>query len=424
MTCEEAIAYIHSLLKFGMKPGMERMEALLHAIGHPERKIKVIHVAGTNGKGSTATMIAGALTHAGYKVGLFTSPYVMDFRERIQIDGCMIPPDTLAGLTQHLQPVAEAKRKQGNGPTEFEFITGLALQYFAAEDCDYVVLEVGLGGLLDSTNVIARPLCAVICNVALDHTDILGETVQKIAAQKAGIIKAGCPVVIGPQTFPEALEILVQAAEAKNAPYCICKASDATILEENAAGVVFSYTGNRYQTGMPGLHQVRNAITALEALAAVRPDLPEASAAAGIASARLAARQEWLAPDCLLDGGHNPDGAAALAKTLAAHGNKFHALLGMMADKDVPGYLEQIAPYLQDAVTVTVGTNPRSLTGAALAGFLWAYNDYVSVAVDYDSALKMLFSKEDGLPYLICGSFYLAGDIRQQVLEILKNRTD
>ena len=193
MTLDEALYYIHSVCWKGSVPGLERISALLDKMGHPERKLKFIHVTGTNGKGSTCAMLASMFTKAGYKTGLYTSPFLIRFNERIQIDGVQISDEEICRITEYIKPLADSIFEQ---PTEFEMVTALGFEYFARQGCDLVVCEVGMGGEFDATNVILPPEAAVICNIGLDHTEVLGDTLEKIAATKSGIIKPGCDAVI------------------------------------------------------------------------------------------------------------------------------------------------------------------------------------------------------------------------------------
>ena len=198
MNYTEARDYVDATERFGIKPGLERIIKMMAYVGNPQDKLKFVHVAGTNGKGSTSTMLASILTNSGYKTGLFTSPYVIDFRERFMVDGEMISEEEFAEIMTKVRTVNDLLEKSGCSLTQFELITAVALLWFVQKECDVVVLECGLGGRLDSTNVIKNPLCSVITKISLDHTDILGDTVEKIAAEKAGIIKPGCPVVLTP----------------------------------------------------------------------------------------------------------------------------------------------------------------------------------------------------------------------------------
>lgn len=421
MQYETALTYIHSLLKFGIKPGFQRINALLEGLHNPEKALKVIHVAGTNGKGSTCTFVSSVLSGAGYKTGLFTSPYVVDFRERIQIDGEYIGEGELAELTERVKAVADAQEALGNGPTEFEFITALAFLYFEEMGCDYVVLETGLGGRLDSTNVVEKPLCCGITNIALDHTAVLGDTIEAITMEKCGIIKTGCPVVVSPQKFEKAEHIIFHSALNFNCDVTVCNLDRAGVIRQDLSGSEFVYDGEIYQIGLIGQHQIANAITAIEMLKSSGIMLTSEQIKIGLHKAFIPSRMELLSsnPVVILDGAHNPDGASALYNTLK--GQKFTAIMGMMGDKDYKNAVKILSPLIDSAVTVTVASNPRSLSAEELCNTLKQYIPDVTPADSYDSALKLAKEKMGERPLLICGSFYLSGDIRQMAMDFFKN---
>ena len=436
MNYREAVAYIHSLLQFGIKPGLERIQALLDRLGNPERRLPVLHVAGTNGKGSTCAMLASVLEAAGYKTGLFISPYVINFRERMQINGRFIPPGELAERTERLRGIAAELEKEDLGPTEFEFITALALSWFADENCGAVVLETGLGGRLDSTNVVPAPLVSVITSISLDHTAILGDTIEQIAMEKSGIIKPGRPVVVSPGLRDEALGVVRRTAgERRSAVYQPLAAVDIvamglkgsrfvtgkTALREPGceAALLNEGAGKAYAVGLAGDHQVANALTAIEAIRRCSLPVSEEALRAGLLKARFPARLELLCekPAVILDGAHNPEGAAALARAAAPMAGTITAVMGMMSDKDYESALCVLAPLCRSIVTVRVRDNPRSLTAAALAAAAKKYCADVTAAASYRRALALAAEKAEGGPVLICGSFYLAGAIRQKALD-------
>lgn len=423
MNYNDALSYIHSLLKFGIKPGFERINALLSAIGDPQEELKVIHVAGTNGKGSTCTMVASALSSAGYKTGLFTSPYVVDFCERIQVDSEYIPHGDLARLTEELKPIADKNEEAGFGPTEFEFITALAFLYFKNVGCDYVVLETGLGGRLDSTNVVKNPLCVGITNIALDHTAILGDSIEAITAEKCGIIKSGIPVVCAVQRFKKAEEIIFASALNIDCDVTLCRMENAEIISRDFTGSRFVYDGEEYFIRLVGDHQIANAITAIELLRSSGIELTTDDIKRGLGNAFIPSRLEVLSnsPVVILDGAHNPDGAAALVSALEAFGEKFTAIVGMMSDKNYDSAVKILSSVISSSVAVEVSSNPRTLSKEQMCACLKKYIDDVELAKDYESALKLAAEKSSGKPILICGSFYLAGDIRPLAIDYFKN---
>ena len=358
MTGQEAVAYIHSYQWQRHAPGLERIRALLRALGDPQKGMKFVHVAGTNGKGSTCAMLASILEAAGYRVGLNTSPYLEDFRERIRINGQMIPEEALAELVEEIRPAAEAMEDH---PTEFELITAIALLYFRRQQCDIAVLEVGLGGALDASNVIDTPEAAVLAAMGLDHTAVLGPTLADVAAAKAGIIKPGGAVVsLG--GCPEADAVFRRVCRERGA---FLTEADFSRLGESR--VTLAGTDVRLAPYGPlhlsliGGYQLRNALLAVTAAEVLRDRgwaIDEAAVRAGLAAARWPGRMEVIRPAdpvILLEGAHNPQGAAAAAETLRElfPDRKIVLLLGMLADKDVNGVLEALAPLAEAVVTVT-----------------------------------------------------------------------
>lgn len=417
MTCEQAIEYLYSRLKFGSIPGLERIEALCNLVGNPQDKLRFVHVGGTNGKGSTCSMIAGMLQNAGYKTGLFTSPYVIDFRERIQIDGEMIDPDELGSIVEELIPLVAELDKQGITPTEFEVLTVVSLVYYQRHNCDFVVLEVGLGGLCDSTNIIKNPEVCVITSVSYDHTHILGETIEEIAFQKSGIIKENTSVVVYPQPFEEAQQIIIKTAKEKN---CRIYAVDEALInpvESDMSGSVFNYKDNTVKVSLVGAHQLYNAATAFEtgiALIERGVNLTVENILFGIEAAHIAARTQIVSkkPLVVIDGGHNPDGVAALCKNLVTvfSGKSVTAIVGMMADKDISESAKLLAPLCDKILTVTVD-NPRSMKADGLKEIFERYNSDVTAFDNLGSALNEVIGKiGENEMLLICGSLYLASE--------------
>ena len=417
MTCEQAIEYLYSRLKFGSIPGLERIEALCNLVGNPQDKLGFVHVGGTNGKGSNCAMIAGMLQNAGYKTGLFTSPYVIDFRERIQIDGEMIDPDELGSIVEELIPLVAELAKQEITPTEFEVLTVVALVYYQRHNCDFVVLEVGLGGLCDSTNIIKNPEVCVITSVSYDHTHILGETIEEIAFQKSGIIKENTSVVVYPQPFEEAQQIIIKTAKEKN---CRIYAVDEDLInpvESDMSGSVFSYKDYTVKVSLVGAHQLYNAATAFEASIALIErgvNLTVENILFGIENAHIDARTHIVSKKTLvlIDGGHNPDGVAALCKNLVTvfSGKSVTAIVGMMADKDISESAKLLAPLCDKILTVTVD-NPRSMKADGLKEIFERYNSDVTAFDNLGSALNEVIGKiGENEMLLICGSLYLASE--------------
>ncbi|MDR1464490.1 MAG: bifunctional folylpolyglutamate synthase/dihydrofolate synthase [Oscillospiraceae bacterium] len=419
MTEQQAIAYIHSLLRFGVKPGLERIRALCRALGNPQNRLRCVHIAGTNGKGSTSTMLAGILSAAGYQTGLFTSPYVWHFRERFCLNGEMIHPAALAALTEEVRAAAERLPEL---PTEFEFITALALLWYARTDCDAAVLEVGLGGRWDATNVIPPPLLAVIAKISLDHVDLLGHTVAEIAAEKCGILKPGSRAVTCCEQLPEALAVIRDTARRQGVPLEVPAAEEVSLRAASLSGSDAVLAGLPLRVPLLGEHMCRNALTAVTAARQLRTqgfDISDEAIVRGIGAARMPARMEVLSaePPVLLDGGHNADGADALAKVLDdfLSDRPLTVILGMMRDKDRAAYLGQILPRAARLIACTP-RNPRALPArelAALARTIPADPPPEMEAVP--DAAKAAALGWKALPpqgaLLICGSFYLASEL-------------
>lgn len=421
MNYEQAINYIHSLNRFGIHPGLERIEELCRAVGNPQDKLKLVHVAGTNGKGSTSTMIAGALTACGRKTGLFTSPYVSEFLERIQIDGKPCDRELFAQCVTQLEPIVAEMATRDMQPTEFEVITAAAFMVFEKAECDVCVLEVGLGGRLDSTNVIKNPLVSVIASISLDHTAILGETVEEIAKEKCGIIKPDGKTVCYPWQEKEAFEVINDTCEKMNNTLYIPNVRGIIAAENRIDGVSFAYNGTDYKLSMSGEYQVYNAVTAIEACRVL--GLDEASIKQGVEAARVPARMEVIAsfPLVLLDGGHNEDGGKAVAESLKSMlgGKRILAVIGMMADKNVESYLEKVAPLCTFVAATTVADNPRAMSADELEQ---KAKKYCCNTISFDSAAEAIeYAKNNIDDYdclLVCGSLYLAGEVRSKLKNI------
>lgn len=420
MNYEQAINYIHSLNRFGIHPGLERIEKLCRAVGNPQDRLKFVHVAGTNGKGSTSTMIAGALASSGKKTGLFTSPYVSEFLERIQINGIPANRELFAQCVTELEPIVADMAKKDMQPTEFEVITVAAFMIFERENCETCVLEVGLGGRLDSTNVIKTPLVSVIASISLDHTAILGETVEEIAKEKCGIIKQGGKTVCYPWQEDIVFDVVNDTCEKMNNNLVIPNVRGIIAVENKIDGVRFIYNSTEYKLSMSGEYQVYNAITAIEACRLLGID--EKSIKKGAESAKVPARMEVISssPLVLLDGGHNEDGGRAVAESLKSmlDGKKILAVIGMMADKNVDSYLMQVAPLCSFIAATTVADNPRAMSANELEKMAKKYCDST---LSFDTADKAVeYAAKNISDYdclLVCGSLYLAGEVR----ETLKN---
>ena len=373
MTPEQAIEAIHGFIRKGAAPGLHRIRELLSRAGNPERALKFVHIAGTNGKGSTAAMTASILTAAGYRTGLFTSPFVFRFEERMQIDGVQISGPDLAAVTEAILPHARAMAEP---PTEFELVCAIAFAYFRRKGCDIVVLEAGMGGLVDATNAIGPPEVAVITNIGLDHTEFLGDTPEKIAANKAGIFKAGSSAVVY-RGAPE-VEAVFEAACARLA-IPLKKADFAGLrpVSHTLEGQRFD-CGSRKDLFLPllGAHQLRNGAVALAVADALTERgwcIPEEAIRRGLATVGWPGRFEVAARDPLfiIDGGHNPQCIAALETNIREYlaGRRIIGLTGVLADKDYVDMYRGILPLVEKFVCITP-PSPRKLEGTVLAEHL------------------------------------------------------
>ena len=428
MTTQQAIDALHALPRMGSgAPGLARMQNLMNHLGNPENDLQCIHIAGTNGKGSLAAMTSAILTAAGYKTGLTISPYVVDFRERFQIAGEMIPPRTLVSLTQKVMDAVDAiEAEGGEKPVEFEAVTALALLWFAREKCDLVVLETGLGGRCDATNIVPHKLVAAITKIGYDHMEILGDTLDKIAAEKAGIIKEGSVVVNYPDQPVEAMgPILTAAAEAHTSIITPDK-DDLTLLRGKRLENRIDYGGYRAALGLPGIHQANHAAMAVEiALALWREfgyDISDDAILEGLANAKMPARIEVLRrhPLLLLDGCHNPDGAKMLAATLtrANFEENLVGVFGVLADKDYKEMLSDLAPCFAKVYTVTPNC-PRALSAEDLQKEARFHTDAEAADSVADALRKAIdYADENNLAgVVVCGSLYLAAEARPLLLK-------
>ena len=407
-----SVEYIHSLLRFGIKPGLERISELLSLLGNPQEKVKAIHIAGTNGKGSTSTMTANILKNAGYRTGLFTSPYVINFRERIRINGEMIPEYALAETVSRVKEKIDILNEQGTEITEFEAITATAYLYFAEEGCDFAVMETGLGGRFDATNVITRPEVCIITSISFDHTDILGDSLEKIAFEKCGIIKQNCPVVTSENQSSEAMQVIKKTCEEKSSPLFITDPQEATVISDTLGKTVFRYKGEEYELKLNGIHQTENAVNAIRTAEIL--GISKEAVKKGLGETLMTARMEVISHDPLIirEGGHNAGCAQALKSFIERYDiHNIHMIIGMMADKDTDLYLKTLAPLCKKVTCVTV-SNPRAMKAADLAAEASKYCKNVSYEENPKKAyIEESLSVPDSHTLLVCGSFYLMSDI-------------
>ena len=439
----DPVAYINTPRWQHSRLGLDRMRVLLERLGRPQDALRFVHVAGTNGKGSTCAYLASVLRAAGYRTGLFTSPYILRFEERIRVDGADITPDELRAATLAVRDEAAAiERETGEHPTEFELMLAVALVHFRAASCDIVVLEVGLGGRLDATNVIDAPEACVIARIGLDHTALLGDTLAAVAGEKCGIVKPGAPVASWPQD-PEAMAVVEAACAEAGCALAVMDPGELRVepLGEVAAGSPgadapltrrFSYRGESFETALLGSYQPANAALAVETIGLLRGRgwrIPDEAVRAGIAAARWPGRFEVVAdqPLTVVDGGHNPQGAQALADSLrdllaaldasgVADGEgarRVVLVMGVLADKDYRAMIEVAAP-LADAVVCYAPCNPRALPAAGLAAAWGDVAAGVPAQQAPDAGAALARGRELAGPDGVCvafGSLYAIADL-------------
>lgn len=424
LTYQEALEYVHNTLQFGSKPGLERIGRLLKKLGNPQNSLHIVHVTGTNGKGSVCAATASVLQAAGYKTGLYISPYVVDFCERIQINGLMIPREEFAREVEAIIPFVRQTAKEYEHPTEFEIITALAFNYFKKTGCDVVVLEVGLGGRFDATNIIENPLVSVITSISLDHMAILGDTLGKIAFEKCGIIKSDRTTISSPGQEPEALAVIRETCDAKGNQLVIPEAEAVKILSESITGTRIAYRCRKLFIPLCGRHQITNFITVYEIAVVLRERcglvITDEAIANGFAQVKFPARMEILrsAPMILLDGGHNPSAAQALVESIDRYlkNKKITVIMGIFKDKDYQAVIPLIAKRAQSFIAVRPD-NPRALAPEITEKIAAEHCKKTICLNDYEQAFETALAQtgtDDVI--LICGSFYLAGPMRRIVL--------
>ena len=424
MNVNEAIEYIHSVCWKGSIPGLGRTQELLAKMGNPEKDLKFVHIAGTNGKGSTAAMTASILQKAGYRTGLYTSPFIYRFHERMQVNGVEISDEDLAAVTEYVKPFAQS---MAESPTEFELVCCIAFEYFKRQNCDIVVLEVGMGGAFDATNVIEAPEVAVITNIGLDHTEVLGDTVEKIAETKAGIFKEGGNAVIYRST-PSVEKVFEDICAQRNVGLKKADFDGLHLHSHGLEGQVFD-CGSRKELFLPllGDHQLHNAAVVL-AIADILMErgwkITEEHIRQGLRDTRWPGRFDIMQHDPLfiIDGGHNPQCIEALVKNIRDYleGKNLIILTGVLADKDYADMYKPVMAYAQKFVCITP-PSPRKLEAADLAEHLRAAG---ADAVACDSVIDgvrtaMDLAGKDGV-VLSFGSLYSIGSIRDALEEVTR----
>ena len=425
MNYNEAIEYIHSVNWTFCKPGLERVNELCHALGDPQNSLKFIHVAGTNGKGSFCAMTDSILRRAGYKVGLFTSPYIVRFNERMKIDGRDITNSELCELVEQIKPIAD---KMQDKPTEFELITALAFLYFARHKCDIVVLECGLGGRLDATNIIKTPILSVITGIALDHTAILGDTVEKIAAEKAGIIKKNVPVLWCGKD-EGAGRVIAEKAKEKGAPMLRVDRSSLEIKRTRLSSTQFDYKGRRGITlSLLGSYQPENAtnvLSAIDLLNDLGMKIGEDAVKKGLKSVKWRARFEIINknPLVIADGGHNPEGIDGAVFSIKQYfgDEKVGIITGVMADKDYC-YMANRISEVADKVFCLKPSNPRALGAEEYADVFRSLGVKAVACDSVDAAVEnaIAWARENGRAVVSLGSLYMYGEVYKAVKNTVK----
>ncbi|MCC0645958.1 MULTISPECIES: bifunctional folylpolyglutamate synthase/dihydrofolate synthase [unclassified Clostridioides] len=432
MKYEEALEYISQTNKFGIRLGLENIGKLLELLGNPQETLNIIHVAGTNGKGSVCSFISNILRESGYKVGLYTSPYLETFTERIRVNGENIPQEDVARIIDLIKEKIEVMVSQGYAyPTEFEVVTAMAFYYYSEQKVDFVALEVGLGGRYDATNIITKSLVSVITSISLDHTGILGDTIEKIAYEKAGIIKENGVVLVYDQT-DEAKDVIKSVCKEKNAKYIEVNFDNINIKKSNINFQVYdcNVMGETYKNleiTLIGEHQINNSILAMSVLKYLKDtkkldNVSEESIREGLITTKWPGRIEKIkeSPIFIIDGAHNEDGAKSLAKALDKHfkDKKLTLLIGMLEDKDIDGVLDILMPKFSKVVTTTPN-NPRAINSDILKEKILKYVSDVTSKYEIEDAVNYTLETSNKDDIIIsAGSLYMIGTVRTLVKKL------
>lgn len=422
MNFQQTVHYIESSLRFGCRPGLERTARLLELLDNPHKAVKCIHIAGTNGKGSTTAMVSNILKQAGYRVGTYTSPHLYKITERMVINGVQISEENFVKYANMV--IEKMKYMEQNNmevPTQFEMLTAMAFLYFQEMKVDAAVVEVGLGGMFDATNVIDSIL-SIITSISYDHMEVLGNSIELIAKEKAGVIKEGNTVVLYPQLYKEAEAIVEQVSKEKHAKLVKCSVEQAKLLEYSIMGQRFHFSRNGKSTfenltlPLLGDHQIKNATVAITAaleLSELGYDITEEHIRAGLATAEWPCRLSVISrePLIIIDGAHNEDGVNSLKEAIEKYlaDKKLILVIGMLGDKSYGYAVQELAP-LAKQVIATEPISPRALAAAKLAEMADKYNDNVETEADIIKAIEKAKAAADGKSVIIiCGSLYLAG---------------
>ena len=424
LTYDDALSYIENYTWSKTRPGLSRTYELLEVLGNPQDALKFVHVAGSNGKGSTCAMLSSILSKSGLKTGFYLSPHLSGFCERFQIDGAQISEEDFIDTTRR---VAAAADSLDDHPSQFEISTAIAFLYFKTQSCDIVVLEVGMGGILDSTNVIKAPELAVICNIGLDHTDFLGSTLAEIAKNKAGIIKPGCEVVCY-EMASEALSIIENRCNELSTPLHISKFDSLSYLSRSLKSQSFSYEGTNYSISLLGKHQCKNASVVIDAVKVLRSrgwKISEDALRSGLRNARWPARFEILSlnPIFILDGGHNPQCASSIAQAISDYlpKQKLRLIIGMLADKNVSEVVDILAPNVSEFYCLTPDSD-RAMPADELTALIMSKGLSAKSYSSSEECLSELLESVSEQAIMAFGSLYLAGELRESAAKVLQKK--
>lgn len=431
MKYEEALEYISQTNKFGIRLGLENIGKLLELLGNPQETLNIIHIAGTNGKGSVCSFVSNILRESGYKVGLYTSPYLETFTERIRVNGENIPQDDVARIIELIKEKIEIMVEEGYAyPTEFEVVTAMAFYYYSEQKVDFVALEVGLGGRYDATNVITKSLVSVIASISLDHTGILGDTIEKIAYEKAGIIKENGVVLVYDQT-DEAKDVIKSVCNEKKAEYIEVNFDDVNIKKSDINSQIYDCTVMKeiykdLEIKLIGEHQINNSILAMSVIKYLKDiklaNISEESIRKGLITTKWPGRIEKIKenPIFIIDGAHNEDGAKSLAKALDKNfkERKLTLLIGMLEDKDIDSVLDILLPHFNKVITTTP-SNPRAINSDVLKGKVLKYVDDVTSKHEIEDAVNYTLETSNKDDVIIsAGSLYMIGTVRTLVKKL------
>ena len=426
MNYNEALSFIHSINSMFCNPGLERTLSLCESLGNPQDELKFIHIAGTNGKGSTSSMLSSILIQAGYKIGLYTSPFIIRFNERIRVNGVEISDEDLARITSIVRPIAE---KMDDKPTEFELITAIAFYYFKEVGCDFVVLECGLGGRYDATNVIKTSILSLITGISLDHTAILGNTIEKIAWEKAGIIKQGVPIIFGGDNH-DALSVIRSEAKDRSAAFYSSNYEKVKLKKADLSGSTFDFGDYKdVEISLLGLYQLKNSalvLSAVDKLSELGVNIPNDAIYRGLKLAKWPARFEIISksPRIIFDGAHNAEGISSAKSSIKEYfkDQKIIAISGVLADKDYEKIAKDIASVSRIVFTITPD-NPRALTAEKYADVIKNHGAESTPCQEISEAINSAINetKNTGESIVILGSLYTYGDVIKEISKIKEN---